>query len=139
MESDSGPEGPTQWVAAMCPGFSAQHSNRPPDLQPTGGRAEADLTKTEEGCVGGRFWGATRAGEKGDQVPGGRQRGSWAGGGREESQVKKREQRGTWRVARKAKGGGAWGSQGSARREAQQRGDAWLPGAHYGWAPRWGS
>lgn len=47
MESDSGPEGPTQWVAAMCPGFSAQHSNRPPDLQPTGGRAEADLTKTE--------------------------------------------------------------------------------------------
>lgn len=56
MESDSGPEGPTQWMAAMYPGFSAQPSNRPPDLQPTGGRAEADLTKMEGGRQRKAVW-----------------------------------------------------------------------------------
>lgn len=58
MDSDSGPEGPTQWVAAICPGFSVQHSNLEPDLQPIGGRAEVDFTKSE-GRQSERLWGAT--------------------------------------------------------------------------------
>lgn len=40
---------------------------------------------------------------------------------------------------KESKGPRCLGKTGSARREAQRLGGAWLPGAHYGWALRWRS